>query len=87
MVIRNELRIFDQIVTSVSFGVKNGNPPRNAGTLKTIACVPNGYTGIVVAWGALYLFMKYDVFRQNADFLRNGADQLSIIILLYDLLM
>ena len=27
MVIRIELRIFDQINTSVSFGPKNGNPP------------------------------------------------------------
>ena len=38
MVIRFELKIFDQIVTSVSFGPKNGNPPQNAETLKTIVC-------------------------------------------------
>ena len=44
MVIRNELRMFDQIVTSVSFGPKIGKfpppPPRNAGTLKTMVCQP-----------------------------------------------
>ena len=34
--IRIELKISDQIVTSVSFDIKNGNPPRNAGTVKTI---------------------------------------------------
>ena len=35
-----KLRIFDQIVTSVSFEPKIGNPPppRNAETLKTIMC-------------------------------------------------
>ena len=38
MVIRIELRISDQIVTSVSFDIKIGNLPRNAGTLKTIVC-------------------------------------------------
>ena len=38
MVIRIELKIFYQIVTSVSFGPKNGNPPRNAEILKTIVC-------------------------------------------------
>ena len=35
LVIRIKLRISDQIVTSVSFDIKNGNPPRNAGTLET----------------------------------------------------
>ena len=77
MAIRFELRIKDQIDTSVSFDIKNGNPPRNADTLKTI--VPKGSTCKVAAWwgggGSSYLFMKYDVLRQNADFLRNGADQ------------
>ena len=38
IVIRFELRIRDQIGTSVSFDIKNGNPLRNAGTLKTIVC-------------------------------------------------
>ena len=38
MVIRIELRIFDQIVTSVSFWPRNGNSPRNAETLKRIVC-------------------------------------------------
>ena len=41
--------------------------PRNAGTLKTIVCSKR------LHWqscrlGGSHLFMKYDVFRQNADF-------------------
>ena len=36
MVIRIELRISDQIVTSVNFDIENGNTPPNAGTLETI---------------------------------------------------
>ena len=31
-------------------------------------CVPNGSTDKVAAWGGSYLFMKYDVFRQNEEF-------------------
>ena len=41
MIIRFEIKIKDQIGTSVSFDIKNGNPPpppRNAGTLKTFVC-------------------------------------------------
>ena len=41
MVIGIDLRISDQMVTSVSLGPKNGNPPpppRNDGALKTIVC-------------------------------------------------
>ena len=68
MVIKVELGIFDQIVKSVSFGLKNGNhptpPPRNAGPLKTIAI------GKFVCMAGSYLFMKCDVFRQNADFFK-----------------
>ena len=53
MVIRFELKIMDQIGTSVSFDIKNGNPPRNAGTLKTIVCIlsklpPGGGGGGVI---------------------------------------
>ena len=66
MVIMIELSIFDQIVTSVSFGFQNGNPPQNAEALKTIVCQT---APLVAACGGSYLFMKYDVFRQNADFL------------------
>ena len=47
MVIPIELRIFNQI----GFGPKNGNPTRNAGTLKTIVC----QTGKVAAWGFLFI--------------------------------
>ena len=73
MVIRIELGIFDQIVTSVSFGPKNGNPPPKCWHFED-DCVPNGSTGKVAAWVGSYLFMKYDVFRQNGDFfLRNGV--------------
>ena len=75
MFIRIELKIVDQIVTSVSFDIKNGNPHQNAGTLKTIVC-QTAPLAKLPPWGS-YLFMKYDVFRQIADFfLRNGADQL-----------
>ena len=39
IVIKIELSVFDQIVTSVSFDIKNENlPPRNDNTLKTIVC-------------------------------------------------
>ena len=78
MVIRFELRIRDQIATSVRFDIKNGNPPLNAGTLKTIVCIcRNTYT----QWqscrlGGSYLFMKYDGFRQNADFFK-GMEMIS----------
>ena len=72
MVIRIELMIFDQIVTSVSFGPKIGNLPEIWNFEDD--CVPNGSTSKVAAWGGSYLFMKYDVFRQNAFFLRNGTD-------------
>ena len=65
MVIRIELRIFDKIVTSVSFGPKNGNQG-NAEPLKTIVCQTAPLTKLRL--GGSFLFMKYDVFRQNADF-------------------
>ena len=65
MVTRIELRIFDQIVMSVSFGPKNGNPPRNAGTLKTI--VAKRLNWQTCRLGVSYLFMKYDVFRQGME--------------------
>ena len=77
MVIRIELKIFDQIVTSISFDIKNGIPPplRNAGTLKTIVCQTAPLAKLPPEVGS-YLFMKYGVFGQKAIFLRNGADQL-----------
>ena len=66
MVIKIALKIVDQIVASFSFWPKKGN----AETLKTIVCqtaalerLPPGGGG-----GGSYLFMKSDVFRQNADF-------------------
>ena len=80
IVIRFELGIRDQIGTPVGFDIKNGNPPRNAGTLKTIVCQTSPLAKLSPGGGGggrgSYLFIKYDVFRQIADFLRNGADQL-----------
>ena len=64
MVIRIELRIFDQIVTSVSFGPKTGIPHEVPKTFKTIVCK----TAPLAKLTPSYLFMKYDIFRQNADF-------------------
>ena len=78
MVIRIELRIFDQIVTSVSFEPKNGNPPKYSNCEDK--CVPKRLHWQSYHLGGSYLFMKYDVFRQNADFFRNGADQRSFTI-------
>ena len=52
-IIRIELRIFDQIVTSVSFDIKNRNPPEMHFEND---CVPNGSTGKVAAWGG-FLFI------------------------------
>ena len=66
MVIKFELRCVEQIVTSASFWpkkVKCWNFEND--------CVPNGSTDKVAAWGGgggSYLFMQYDVFKQNADF-------------------
>ena len=65
IVIRIEFRNFDQIVTSVSFGPKNGNPPEMLELWRRL-CVKR------LHWqscrlGSSYIFMKYDVFRQNAD--------------------
>ena len=61
MVIKIELKIVDQIVTSVSFWPKLVKCWNFEGD-----CVPNGSTGKVATWEGSYLFMKYDVFRQNA---------------------
>ena len=66
MVIRFDLKIWNQIGTSVSFDIKNGNPFRNAGTLKTIVCQMAPLAKLPP--GGFLLFMKYDVFRQNAEF-------------------
>ena len=73
MVIRIELRIFDQIVTSVSFGPKTVIPPLppNARTLKTIVCQTAQLAKLPP--GGSYSFMKYDVFRQNADFFKEWS--------------
>ena len=65
MDIRIEIRIFDQIVTSVSFGSKTPiHPPppppqKNAKSLKKIV-----YQTAELPPGSSYLFMKYDAFRQ-----------------------
>ena len=59
MVIRIERKISDQIITSVSFGPKKGN----AETLKTIVCQTAPLAKLPPGG-------KYDVFRQNADFLK-----------------
>ena len=59
MVIRIEVRIFDQIVSSVSFGPHNGNHPRNAETLKTIVCHMAPLAKLTPEGGS-YLFVKYD---------------------------
>ena len=76
MVIRIELSIFDQIVTSVSFDINKQESPSpkcwhfkdNCQTAPLAKLKPEGS----------YLFMKYDVLGYNADFfIRNGAaDQL-----------
>ena len=75
MVIRIELRIFDQIVTSVCFGPKTGIPPPPPPNCRNFEndCVLNGSTGKVAAWGGSYLFMKYDIFKQNADFFKSNG--------------
>ena len=77
IVIGITLKIFDQIVTSVSFGRKNGDPPSPKCWNFEDDCVSKRLHWQSCRLGSSYLFMKYDVFRQNADFfLRNGADQL-----------
>ena len=83
MVIRIKLRIFDQFVTPVSFRSKNDNtpppPPRNAETLKTIVCQTTPLAKLRPGGGGSYLFMKYDVFKQNADFFKGmGVSSLMI---------
>ena len=76
MVIRIELRIFDQIVTSVSFGPNNGIPPKCWNLLWRRLC------GKQLHWqscrlggggGGSYLFTKYDVFKHNADFFKERS--------------
>ena len=62
MVIKIELKIVDQIGTSVSFWPKKWN----AETLKTIVCQTAPLAKLPP--GFFYLLMKYDVFRQNAEF-------------------
>ena len=72
MVIRIELGMFDQIVTSVSFWPKKGN----AETLKTIVCQLSPLAKLqpeAFSPGSSYLFMKYDVFRQNEDFFKEWS--------------
>ena len=74
----------DQIGMSVSFNIKNRNlpPPPKCWHFEDIVC--QTATLEKLPPGGSYLFMKYDVFRQNADFfLRNGADQLEIIQIWY----
>ena len=71
IVIRIELRIFGQIVTAVSFGPKTGMINDQPGTLKTI--VRQTAPLAKSPPGGSYLFMKYDVFRQNADFFKEWS--------------
>ena len=54
----------DQIGTSVRFWPKKVKCWNFEGD-----CEQNGSTGKVASWGDSYLFMKYDVFIQNAEFL------------------
>ena len=62
MVIKFELRCVEQIVTSACFW------PKKVECLNIEDdCVPNGSTDKIAAWGGSYLFMKYDVFRHNAE--------------------
>ena len=53
MVIRFELKIRDKIGTSVSFDMKNGNPPPPKCWYFEDNCVPNGSTGKVADWRVL----------------------------------
>ena len=48
-----ELRIRDQIGTSVSFDIEKGIPPLLKCWHFEDDCVPNGSTGKVAAWGVL----------------------------------
>ena len=68
MVISLSLRIVDQIGTSVRFWPKK----LNAETLKAIVSKTAPLTKLPS--GGSYLFMKYDVFIQNAEFFMNRAD-------------
>ena len=80
MVIRIELKIVDQIGTPVSFWPKKGS----AETLKAIVCQTAPLAKLPPAWGGgggSYLFMKYDVFRQNTDFFKEGSVSSLIIIM------
>ena len=82
IVIGIELRIFDQIVGSVIFEPQNGNtpPPPKCWNFEDDG-VPNGSTGNVAAGGVLILFMKYDVFRQNVDFIKEwGISSLNYLL-------
>ena len=75
MVIRFGLRIRDQIGTSVSFGIKNENPPPPPYEMLAL------WRRLCTKWlhwqscrlGGSYFFMRYDVFRQNADFLKEWS--------------
>ena len=61
MVTSLSLRFVDQIGTSVRFWPKKVKCWNFEGD-----CEQNGFTGKVATWG--FLFMKYDVFIQNAEF-------------------
>ena len=62
MVIEIELKIVDQIGTSVSFCPKKWNVE----TLKAIVCQTAPLAKLPPGGGG-YLFMKYDIFRPNAE--------------------
>ena len=65
MVVSLNLRMYlEQIGTSVSFSQKK----LNAETLKAIVCQTAPLAKLPP--GGSYLFMKYDVFRQNAEFFK-----------------
>ena len=65
-VITIELRIFNQIVTSVSFEPKNENPPEMLKLCRRLCAKTAPLQSCRL--GGSYLFMKYDVFRQNVFF-------------------
>ena len=74
MVIRIELRIFDEIVTPVSFGPKNGNPPPPPKCWDfEDDCVPNGYTGKVAVWWVFIYLLNMTFSDKMQIFLKESS--------------
>ena len=71
MVIKIELRIFDQIVTSVSFGPKTGIPPEMLALCRRL-CAKRLHWQSCHLRGS-YLFMKYDVSDKITDFFKEWS--------------